>query len=72
MVLAGGGRLYLEFLVKRGEDDTFARKHHLRTLPVSLVEQELADRGATVVSKKVKTDDPSGRRICRMVVEWHR
>jgi SAM-dependent methyltransferase len=72
MVLAGGGRLYLEFLVKRGEDDTFARKHHLRTLPVALVERELADRGATVVSKKVKTDDPSGRRICRMVVEWHR
>ena len=72
MVLAGGGRLYLEFLVKRGEDDTFAKRHHLRTLPVSLVEQELAECGATVLSRKVKADDPSGRRICRMVVEWHR
>lgn len=72
MVLAGGGRLYLEFLVRRGDDETFARRHHLRTLPVSLVEEELAGRGATVVSKKVKTDDPTGRRICRMVVEWHR
>ena len=71
MVLAGGGQLYLEFLVRKGEDDSYARKHHLRALPVSLVEEELAGRGATVV-KKVKTDDPTGRRICRMVVSWHR
>ena len=72
MLLRGGGRLYLEFLVRRGEDDPFPRRHHLRGVHVSLVERELAERGATVVSKKVRTDDPNGRRICRMVVEWHR
>jgi hypothetical protein len=70
--VAGGGRLYLEFLARRGDDETFARRQHLRALPVSLVEQELTARGATVVSTKVKTDDPTGRRICRMVVAWHR
>lgn len=72
MLLADGGRLYLEFLVRRGEDDDVARRHHLRALSVDLVVGELQERGATVVSKKVRTDEPSGRRICRMVVEWHR
>jgi SAM-dependent methyltransferase len=70
LMLRGGGRLYLEFLVQRGNGDGFARRHHLRTLPVRLVERELAKHRATVVSRKVIEDGDSGRRVCRMVVEW--
>ena len=75
-MLRGGGRLYLEFLVARGDGDPFARRNHLRTLPAHLVEAELAERGATVVSKKMRRvnspDVRTGHRICRMVVEWQR
>jgi hypothetical protein len=78
MMLRGGGRLYLEFLVGRGEGDSFARRNHLRTLPVALVTEEIAARGGTVVSTKlrrVKSPEARpevrrGHRICRMVVEW--
>ena len=74
MMLRDGGRLYLEFLVRRGMGDTFARKNHLRTLPVDLVVAELEARGATIVSRKVKklSEAAGGRRIGRLVVEWHR
>ena len=76
MMLSGGGRLYLEFLVTRGVNDPFARSNHLRTLPVRLVVRELESRGATVVSRKVrKADSPgagTGHRIGRLVVEWKR
>jgi SAM-dependent methyltransferase len=76
MMLSGGGRLYLEFLVHRGEDDPFARHHHLHTLSVGLVVEELRSRGATVVSRRRIKDLAPGaskaRRICRMVVEWQR
>jgi hypothetical protein len=70
LLLAGGGRLYLEFLVRRGEDD-FARRNHLRALPVHLVQEEIEARGGRV-DKLVKLDGPSGRRTCRMVVTWDR
>ncbi len=76
MMLRGGGRLYLEFLVGRGDGDPFARRNHLRTLPVDLVTGELAARGGTVVSRKLRrVKSPGarrGHRICRMVVEWQR
>lgn len=79
MMLRGGGRLYLEFLVRRGVGDRFARKNHLRALPVDLVVAELEGRGATVVSRKVHEVDrdpgngaAKGRRIGRLVVEWQR
>lgn len=70
LMVRAGGRFYLEFLVERGEGDDFARQHHLRTLPVRLVERELAAQQATIVSRKVIRDGDSGRRVCRMVVEW--
>ena len=76
MMLSGGGRLYLEFLVTRGVNDPFARSNHLRTLPVRRVVRELESRGATIVSRKVrKADSPGagkGHRIGRLVVEWQR
>jgi hypothetical protein len=83
MMLAGGGRLYLQFLVRRGPHSGFARKSHLRGLPVDLVVSELEARGATVLSREVvqeKSDPPPGgaegtaraRRVGRLVVEWQR
>jgi SAM-dependent methyltransferase len=72
MLLRDGGTLYLEFLNTRGEDDPFARQHHLRPLPVDLVEDGLRQRGATIVSRKVIKDGETSRRICRMVVAWQR
>jgi len=72
MMLREGGRLYLEFLNTRGEDDPFARQHNLRPLYVDLVEDELRARGATIVSRRVNRDGETSRRICRMVVEWQR
>ena len=72
MMLRDGGRLYLEFLNTRGEDDSFARQNNLRPLYVDLVEDELRARGATIVWRKVNRDGETSRRICRMVVEWQR
>lgn len=76
MMLRGGGRLYLEFVVSRGKDDPFTRVNHLRTLPVRLVVNELRARGATIVSRAVTRDQSpgvtTGHRIGRMVVEWQR
>ncbi len=72
LMTRGGGKFYLEFLVRRGENDDFARRHHLRTLPVHQVVEELNERGATVESRKVIRDADTGRRICRMVVSWQR
>jgi SAM-dependent methyltransferase len=72
MMTAAGGRLHLEFLVRRGVDDDFPRKLHLRPMKAGTVQRELEDLGATVLSRKVRTDDPNGRRICRMVVAWQR
>jgi hypothetical protein len=76
MMLRGGGRLYLEFVVSRGEDDPFTRDNHLRTLSVRRVVDELEARGATVVSRTVtKHESPdvtTGHRTGRLVVEWQR
>ncbi len=76
MMLRGGGRLYLEVLTARGEQDDFARENHLRTLPLRGVVDELEGRGATVVSRRQERastpEGERGRRIGRLVVEWRR
>ena len=59
-------------LVDRGQDDPFARQNFLRTLGPHSVEAELSARGATVVSRKIRSDAGTGRRTCRMVVAWER
>ena len=79
MMLRDGGRLYLQFLIRRGQGDPFARKNHLHALPVSLVAAELEARGGTIVSRSTHAADKDsaraagqGHRIARLVVEWHR
>jgi len=75
MALRGGGRLYVEVLVGRG-DDEFAAEQHLRPLPLRTVVAELEARGATVVSRRQRrVSSPgsrAGHRIGRLVVEWQR
>jgi hypothetical protein len=77
MMLRGapeGGRLYVETVVARGQDDPFTRDNNLRVLPVRMVAEELRARGATVVGREViedKSPDATvGHRIGRLVVEW--
>ncbi len=77
MMLGGGGRLYLELLVGHpGSGDDFARREHLRPLPLNAVAAELRGRGATVVFRRhVHESGPEGgpgHRIGRLVVEWRR
>jgi len=85
MMLRGsgeGGRLYLEVVLSRGEDDPFVGANHLRTLAARLVVGELEERGATVLHREVvRVEDESpeaaaevtaGHRIGRWVVEWQR
>jgi hypothetical protein len=75
MMLSGGGRLYLELLVSRG-DATYARAHHLHPVPLRRVVEELEASGATVLARRRTRDNgpdaPSGHRIGRLVVEWQR
>lgn len=72
MALAGGGRFYLEFLVPGPTGDEYARAKQIRPLSPELVTAELEASGARVVRRKEKTiGGTEGRRICRMVVEWH-
>jgi hypothetical protein len=77
MMLRGGGRLYVEFLVSRGKDDPFAKDEHLRVLPIRRVVQQLQQRGATIVKRTTNTVSESpeitrGHRIGRVVAEWQR
>jgi hypothetical protein len=60
MALAGGGRLYLEFLVPEQEGErplgpSYARRRHLHPLSPELVISELEARGATIVAREDKT-----------------
>ncbi len=72
MMLRGGGRLYLEVLVRRGEGDRFARRHHVAPLRIARVSRELEERGAAVVSREILHEESGGRRTGRLVVEWQR
>jgi hypothetical protein len=74
MALAGegGGRLYLEFLARFG-DDGYARRLHVkrRRLPALVAELEAA--GATIVHReKIAVSDAADpTRVARLVVEWN-
>ena len=75
MTLAGegGGRLYLEFLARFG-DDGYARDLHVKRRRPRLVIAELEAAGATIVHRETirVSDSPQAAKVCRLVVEWRR
>lgn len=75
MALAGegGGRLYLEFVAKFG-DDGYAKNLHVKRRRPRGVIAELEQAGATVVHREVMKMSDSARptRVARLVVEWRR
>jgi hypothetical protein len=74
MMLAGEvGRLYLEFLVRRGEDG-YAGRHRVRRRRAAMIVAELEAWGATVVHRETVavSDSPDASKVCRLVVEWRR
>ncbi len=73
MALAGegGGRLYLEFLARFG-DDAYAKELHVkRRRPRKLV-AELERAGATIVHRETVSvsDSPTASKVGRLIVEW--
>jgi hypothetical protein len=75
MTLAGegGGRLYLEFLARFG-DDGHARDLHVKRRRPRVVIAELEAAGATIVHRETirVSDSPQASKVCRLVVEWRR
>jgi hypothetical protein len=75
MTLAGerGGRLYLEFLARFG-DDGYARELHVKRRRPRLLVAELEQAGATIVHREtIRTSDSSKpSKVVRLVVEWRR
>jgi hypothetical protein len=73
MMLAGegGGRLYLEFLVKAGSD-SYAGKHRVRRRNAAKIVAELEQWGAHVVHREriAVSDEPGASKVCRLIVEW--
>jgi hypothetical protein len=67
----GGGRLYVEFLARFG-DDGYARGLHVRRRRARMLVAELERAGATIVHRETITtsDSPQASRVCRLVVEW--
>lgn len=75
MALAGegGGRLYLEFLARFG-DDGYARQLHVKRRRPRLLVAELERAGATIVHRETMrvSDSPTSSKVGRLVVEWRR
>lgn len=76
MMLRDGGRLYVQFLVKSG-DDGYARRLHVRPRKPGIVADELRARGATIIAREILPVPSSGARagaepskICRLVAQW--
>ena len=73
MALAGegGGRLYLEFLVRFG-DDGYARELHVKRRAPRLLVAELERAGATIVHRETfrVSDSPTASKVARLIVEW--
>ena len=75
MALAGegGGRLYLEFLAKFG-DDGYGRGLHVKRRRPRMLMAELERAGATIVHRETMrmSDSPKPSKVARLVVEWRR
>lgn len=75
MMLNDGGRLYVEFLVQRG-DGVLARRERVKIRKPTLVARELRAAGATIVERETVKMPRAGRsggspaKICRMVATW--
>ncbi len=73
MALAGedGGRLYLEFLARFG-DDGYAKELHVKRRRPRMLVAELERAGATIVHRETirVSDSRTSSRVCRLVVEW--
>ena len=75
MVLHDGGRLYLEFLVQRG-DGVLARRERARIRKPAMLARELRAAGARIVERETVKIPRAGRsggsptKICRMVATW--
>jgi hypothetical protein len=74
MALAGrdGGRLYLEFVARFG-DDGYGKPLHVQRRRSGRMVAEIERAGGTIVHREiVKTTSGSARptRVCRLVVEW--
>lgn len=74
--LGAGGRLFLEFRtgLDRDEEHVFGDDHYRQYLQPEAVEQELRDRGATIVHSEAgrglavyKQEDPH---VARIVAQW--
>ncbi len=67
----GGGRLYLEFMAKRGPDG-YARAVRVKRRRPREVQRELEAAGAVVesVERYAVSDHPRATKVCRMVVTW--
>jgi SAM-dependent methyltransferase len=75
MALAGedGGRLYLEFLARFG-DDGYAKELHVKRRRPRMLVAELERAGATIVHRETMrmSDSPKPSKVARLVVEWRR
>ena len=75
MALAGegGGRLYLEFLSRFG-DDGYAKDLHVKRRRPRMLIAELERAGATVVHRETikMSGSPKPSKVARVVVEWRR
>ncbi|HEU5038824.1 MAG TPA: LicD family protein [Nocardioides sp.] len=75
MMLHDGGRLYVEFLVQRG-DGVLARRERARIRKPAMVARELRAAGARIVERETVKIPRAGRsggsptKICRMVATW--
>ena len=76
LMLRGGGRLYVEFLVERGDDR--AGGPHLHPVQPRKVREELVAAGATIIHRERLLASAGGSsqtkkcQICRMVAQWDR
>ena len=73
MMLAGegGGKLYLEFLVKDGSDG-YAGKHRVRRRKPAKIVAELEQWGAKIEHRETiaVSDVPGASKVCRLIAEW--
>lgn len=71
MLRGSDGRLYLEFLAKRGPDG-YARAERVKRRRPGDLQVELESSGAVIesIEKYAVSDHPRATKVCRMIVTW--